>query len=313
MQAQINQLEKPADKTQIANPSSQPVVGVSRRHDIDVSSIIGEQAAFEYNLRHSYLSDKLRLSGVDCEEASYFREQKDFEGVLEMGLFSSRKVFTGFGLGNIQRIITVLWDTQNLSVLVKSKLKGEDEDAAEHNCVPYGYYSITDLKNAVFHGNAAADLIPLIDKVSLIASTQERDEVIASFFFDKAFAAAKGNVFLTKYLQKIYSAEQLKKGLITSTPKDLIPQYPQYSELLETASAKPTDREQYAAVESLLDESMVRFLKDSSMVVIDGIEPIIAFFWRKERNARVIRSVLLAKRADMSPEEIREEFSSFVF
>ena len=71
VQAQINQLEKPADKTQIANPSSQPVVGVSRRHDIDVSSIIGEQAAFEYNLRHSYLSDKLRLSGVDFTEAKF--------------------------------------------------------------------------------------------------------------------------------------------------------------------------------------------------------------------------------------------------
>lgn len=71
MQAQINQLEKPAGKTQIANPSSQPVVGVSRRHDIDLSSIIGEQAAFEYNLRHSYLSDKLRLSSVDFTEAKF--------------------------------------------------------------------------------------------------------------------------------------------------------------------------------------------------------------------------------------------------
>lgn len=71
VQAQINQLEKPADKTQIANPSSQPAVGVSRPHDIDVSSIIGEQAAFEYDLRHSYLSDKLRLSGVDFTEAKF--------------------------------------------------------------------------------------------------------------------------------------------------------------------------------------------------------------------------------------------------
>jgi len=71
VQEQINRLENPANKTQITNPSSQPVVGVNRLHANDVSSIIGEQAAFEYNLRYSYLSDKLRLSGVDFTEAKF--------------------------------------------------------------------------------------------------------------------------------------------------------------------------------------------------------------------------------------------------
>ena len=68
VQEQINQLEKPPVKSQTNNP---PSLRASRPHDKDVSSIIGEQAAFEYNLRHSYLSDKLRLSGVDFTEAKF--------------------------------------------------------------------------------------------------------------------------------------------------------------------------------------------------------------------------------------------------
>lgn len=65
---QINQLEKPPVKSQITNS---PSLRANRPNDSDVSSIIGEQAAFEYNLRHSYLSDKLRLSGVDFTEAKF--------------------------------------------------------------------------------------------------------------------------------------------------------------------------------------------------------------------------------------------------
>ena len=71
VQEQINRLEKQTDKTNIITLPTQPVVGVKRLHDNDVSSIIGEQAAFEYNLRHSYLSDKLRLSGIDFTEATF--------------------------------------------------------------------------------------------------------------------------------------------------------------------------------------------------------------------------------------------------
>ena len=71
VQEQISRLEKPADQAQITNPSNQTVAGVNRLHANDVSGIIGKQAAFEYNLRHSYLSDKLRLSGVDFTEAEF--------------------------------------------------------------------------------------------------------------------------------------------------------------------------------------------------------------------------------------------------
>lgn len=70
LEQQIKRLETPSANSLITNPSSQPV-GINRRHGNDVSSIIGEQAAFEYNLRHSYLSDRLRQSGVNFTEANF--------------------------------------------------------------------------------------------------------------------------------------------------------------------------------------------------------------------------------------------------
>ena len=81
MREQINRLEKPPVQSQATNLPGQPAGGVIGLHNGDVSSIIGEQAAFEYKLRHSYLSDKLRLSGVDFTEAQ-FRDTYEIMAIL---------------------------------------------------------------------------------------------------------------------------------------------------------------------------------------------------------------------------------------
>lgn len=71
VEQQINRLEEPPAKSLITSPSAQPMVGIHRLKETDIRSVIGEKAAFEYGLRHSYLSDKLRQSGVDFSEESF--------------------------------------------------------------------------------------------------------------------------------------------------------------------------------------------------------------------------------------------------
>jgi hypothetical protein len=89
LEQQIKRLETPSANSLITNPSSQPV-GINWRHGNDVSSIIGEQAAFEYNLRHSYLSDRLRQSGVNFTEANF----RDTYAIMA----------TAFGTANVGQI-----------------------------------------------------------------------------------------------------------------------------------------------------------------------------------------------------------------
>lgn len=248
-----------------------------------------------------------------AEESSYFRETKDFEGVLEMGLYSSRQTFSSFGLESLFRICTVILDIQNISLALKSKEKNEDGDDLENMMIPYGYYSIEDIKKVVFENIGNSELLSLFSTLSFFKTLEEKEQKIHSFLFEKAKNEADGNLFLLQFLSYLENSELLKLDILEKNERELSELYPQFSVILQKVFLNKTQGGQISAFEILFDEKMVQFLKESSLGKIDGIEPLFSFFWRKERNARVIRSILLAKKAAISSEEIRKEFTSFIF
>jgi len=69
----------------------------------------------------------------------------------------------------------------------------------------------------------------------------------------------------------------------------------------------------FSSLEVLFDERNLQFLQKEARGEIDGYAPLFSYFWKQERNTRVIRSILLAKRNKITPEKIRAEFDTFVF
>lgn len=247
-----------------------------------------------------------------AQESSYFRDTKDYEGVLEMGLYSSLQIFKSFGLESQLQILTVLWDIQNILLALQAKDKGESGDGLEKEMIPYGYYSDQEIVKAVFEGQGNTELMALLSPLKH-SSEDDRDSLLEFSLFQQAQEKTNGNKFLKNFISRVQQGEQLKKEILTATKEELLPSYPLFSVIISSAFEKKTEEEKITHLEILLDESMVQFLKDSSMGKIDGIEPLFSFFWRKERNARVIRSILLAKKAGISPEDIKAEFASFIF
>lgn len=248
-----------------------------------------------------------------AEESSYFRENKDFEGVLEMGLYASSQIFKSFGLEKTFKICTVLWDIQNISLAIKAKEIEQDEDIVKKTMIPYSFYSIEDIIDAVFHDNGNIELLSLLRPCSRLSSLREKENYISSTLFENAKKEIKGNVFLTSFFENIQSSENIKKDILNIPKDSLLKKYPHFSKIISLVFQEKSEKEKIIILETLLDERMVSFLKNSSLGVIDGLEPLFSFFWRKERNARVIRSILLAKRAGISSQEIRKDYSSFIF
>ena len=230
-----------------------------------------------------------------------------------MGLYSSRQTFSSFGLESLFRICTVILDIQNISLALKSKEKNEDGDDLENMMIQYGYYSIEDIKKVVFENIGNSELLSLFSTLSFFKTLEEKEQKIHSFLFEKAKNEADGNLFLLQFLSYLENSELLKLDILEKNERELSELYPQFSVILQKVFLNKTQGGQISAFEILFDEKMVQFLKESSLGKIDGIEPLFSFFWRKERNARVIRSILLAKKAAISSEEIRKEFTSFIF
>jgi V/A-type H+-transporting ATPase subunit C len=82
-------------------------------------------------------------------------------------------------------------------------------------------------------------------------------------------------------------------------------QFSPFAGILREADRAAADEEQVAQVEMLLDNAQMRYLRES-MFVTFGIEPILAYLWARERELDNLRTILIAKTSDVSPEEIRK-------
>jgi len=257
-----------------------------------------------------------------AKESSDFRDTYNYEGAIEAGLFQTSQIFKAFDLQSVQKILTVIVDIQNIILYIKAFEIQELENISSENIVDeseivsYGYYSKAILDNAFINNAVHADyseLLEIINKTKKCETISEKENIIEFELFERAQKEAKKSSFLTSFLSCIQRSKNIKKDILIDSEENLEKKYPEYKKLLTSVFSKKSVPEQILALEILLDERMVSFLKKESSGQIDGFEVLFSFFWRKERNSRVIRSILLAKKSGISSESIKAEFNAFIF
>jgi len=257
-----------------------------------------------------------------AKESSVFRDTYNYEGAIEAGLFQTSQIFKAFDIQSVQKILTVVIDIQNIILYIKAFEKEDQKNLNNENIVDesevisYGYYSKETLDDVFINNSVNADyseLLDIVNKTKKCKTTSEKEDIIEFELFERAQKEAKKNSFLTSFLSHIQKGKSIKKDILIDSEENLEKKYPEYKKLLQLVFSKKSVQEQILALEILLDEKMVAFLKKESSGKIDGFEVLFSFFWRKERNSRVIRSILLAKKSGISSELIKAEFDAFIF
>lgn len=251
-----------------------------------------------------------------ANEAAKSRKNLDFELVLESGLYESRQAFSSFGLEKVFSVLTVLWDIQNIKLAIKAFKSGDSEDSLLGGCIRYGSFTAYEVASAVYHSLGLADISDLISQGKNADTLREMESVIEDGLLKRASLIAGDNSFLKKYISIIKESEDIKTLLAETADIELVSNtYP--SSLWAFAFSKGKSSfeksKNFSFLENQIDIVILDFLKKEARGSIDTYAPLFSFFWRKERNARVIRGILLAKRAGLTPLEIRSEFIPFEF
>ncbi len=257
-----------------------------------------------------------------AKESSSFRDTYNYEGAIEAGLFQTSQIFKAFGIESVQKILTVVFDIQNIILYIKALDKHKGSDINSENLldasevISYGYYSKEVLDNAFINKSINAvysELSDLIKKIDTCETLSEKEDMVESELFSSAIKSAGKNKFLLSFLSRIQFNKSIKEDILIDSAEVLEKKYPEYKELITRVCKNTSKQRQIVDLEILLDEEMVSFLKKESAGNIDGFEVLFSFFWRKERNSRVIRSILLAKKSGISPELIKADFDAFIF
>ena len=255
-----------------------------------------------------------------ANEVSRQRDTGDFEEVLENTLHETLYIFTQFELGEKLHVLTVLGNIQNFKLALKSFQKGEelsDSDESEISDMLISYASISPEKviALVFSETGDAHLLSAISRFKAEKGNEKMEQLIEKFFFDQAVEIAGRDKFLLSYLKLISSSEELKTDFVRLEKDELIAKYKssEFSGLIQSGLKKIEKSGNFSSLEVIFDERNLQFLQKEARGEIDGYAPLFSYFWKQERNTRVIRSILLAKRNGISPEKIRGEYDTFIF
>lgn len=247
------------------------------------------------------------------EESSYFRQDYNFEKALEIGLHGVLQVFETFSIAKPKKVLTVIWDIQNIKRVVKAFKRKEDLSLLSGDLISYGSYSPEVLIGAV-QGESLDPFLANVFSYCIDCNDQKIwEKKVEEMLFEEAKNIAKGDAFLERFLEKCVERESALQDILDHPRDQFVSEYGQKDFFSSEIFASKILQDQVSALEFSLDADMVSFLNKSSLGKIEGLEPLFCFVWKKERNARVIRSLLIAKRAGFSSEKIKEDFPRFVF
>jgi len=83
-----------------------------------------------------------------------------------------------------------------------------------------------------------------------------------------------------------------------------------FSSLLTEVDKNESEEDQIAALERLLDNNIIRYLKESGFVTF-GIEPLLTYLWMKEIELKNLRTVLIARNTGIPADEIKRHVRGF--
>ena len=267
------------------------------------------------------------------------QKAEDFERVLQSGLYAVKQEITR--LSSHAEEINVLWlqyDLHNTKVLFKSEASEEMKEV-DDLLLPYGSRSIERMKSIV-EGGTTQEKDVWIHKAlesAREAYKNSKNMLLAEYeldtaFFHKALQIAQKSK--SKFLIDFVRARIDEQNILTSFRALVRNQDASHVSFLEggsvsEASLTAEDMDHFGLhlpflwkeaaqagkqdfektgnmtkLENSLSEVTMRILEDAKFV-IDGPEPLIAFFWRKYHNAHILRTLLVGKRAGFSEENIR--------
>jgi vacuolar-type H+-ATPase subunit C/Vma6 len=210
----------------------------------------------------------------------------------------------------------------------------------------YGFFSKEEIIRIVFSDSSPAKesqkwIWEVVQKALLVEGNLQMEEILENTFFEKmkAGAISSKDVFVQKFVATFLDVQNIKryfrKRNFSAQESSFLPiaggniSLSAFSRKEEKDFFEHLPRPFFQSVqdgmeffhltgrssllEDLLDRDFLQLILSFSRSEVNGVAPLFSFFWRKERNARVIRSVLVAKKNGMDEEEIRKAFSAFVF
>lgn len=261
------------------------------------------------------------------------RETMNFEHVLESGLLETKEFFDHLSDSHLLEILFLPADLHNAKLLVKGVRKNISPEETASLLLPYGSISIADLSLAL-SGKGKHWITPLLQTAQKAESEKDAEFALERGVFREMETRANTSKdpFIKGFVQRLIDIQNIKR--FVRGEKDILlggSFLPKVwaSENLEMFVARTSSTHWGSAItdgvgsfektgrwtrlEFLLDIELFEYLKVSSRGVIDGFAPLFAYFWRKERNARVIRSILVSHKNGLSEPEIRSAFSHLVF
>lgn len=248
---------------------------------------------------------------------------------------------------NLLDILWLRFDFTNLKALVKAKLQEKDFTTIEKMFLPYGKYTFEEMtalfaKEKEF--GAKTDKIQnILEKTiqeALEIFEEKKDPILVDACLDQAyydyltsFLPEVKSKFVNEYytleidlknirtylraiaLEKtgIFDKLYLKGGSFleekfTGNFEEFLEKFKNtdYYELIQKAIEKYVKTKSFLEFEKASDAMLLEHMSKARYINL-GIEPIFAFFWIKENNAQVLRTIMVNKLNGIETGEIRKK------
>ncbi len=270
---------------------------------------------------------------------------EDFQVVINAGLKEVKDVLDqNTPKPEILDILWLRYDFHNLKVLLKAQIQEKGLQDVEHMLMPYGKYEYADLENllnspSVFLDSVEEKLVEAIKTASAIFEKEE-DPTLIDVTFDKAYFEAVQELInglqseflsthqamaidvanIRTYLRCLALDEEslfaelfIKDGglalnMFTGSMEEFGEkmQATKYGNIIDLGIKGYKETTSFLELEKAADSMLVDQLKEARYISL-GIEPLFAFFWIKENNAQVIRTIMVNKLNNIAPVEIRKK------
>lgn len=147
--------------------------------------------------------------------------------------------------------------------------------------------------------SAKADLTNILTLLRLAARREEQGYTLPSISKDLIFLP-HGSIGIGRLKELLeLDRSELSTALVGS----------KYGSRLGEALEDLGRSGKWTALERAVDEYLVGYLKGAKLIA-DGYEPVLAYFWAKENECRLLQVILNGKAFGLSPEAIRERLWS---
>lgn len=261
------------------------------------------------------------------------KDVKNFQVVLDSGMQEAKQIL--ISISPHKELLDILWwryDIQNLKVFLKALIKDTSVDSLDPALSSLGKYDRILIKHLVFHNKSGPidrEIITAFQEAKQLYEKTKNIQMI-DLTLDKAYfrmalhrAETIGESFLTEFLQKsidisnvkmlvrlhlLKKPELIRESFITGGTLSRSRFEESHLSGLEGTTFKEIAEEASTSnsvlrFEKMLEEEISKFILQSKTIVA-GPEPLIAYFWARRNNAKILRTVLIAKINGIHPEKI---------